>query len=270
MQELIGQLAQQTSEKYFGKYRGFVADNQDPEHRARIRLRIPSVLGEQLTSWALPCVPFGGMADQGLFAVPEVDAQVWVEFEEGNLSSPIWTGTFWQEQQTAPVELSSDVPDRRAFKTPAGHSLTFVDQADEESTTLFHPKGSSVTLDKHGSVDLTDANGASVTLDSNSGELVIKDSNGNQVTMSSAGTTAEDSNGNKIEMAASGISVEGQKIVINGSQVTLAGEGGEPIIKGQSFLSLFMTHVHPTGVGPSGPPVPQGEMSTLSSKVLTS
>lgn len=270
MQELIGQLAQQTSEKYFGKYRGFVADNQDPQRRARIRLRIPSVLGEQLTSWALPCLPFGGMADQGLFAVPEVDAQVWVEFEEGNLSSPIWTGTFWQEQQAAPVELSSDVPDQRAFKTPAGHSLTFVDQADEESTTLSHPKGSSVTLDKNGSVDLTDANGASVTLDSNSGELVIKDSNGNQVTMSSAGTTAEDSNGNKIEMAASGISVEGQKIVINGNQVTLAGEGGEPIIKGQSFLSLFMTHVHPTGVGPSGPPVPQGEMSTLSSKVLTS
>ena len=62
---------------------------------------------------------------------------------------------------------------------------------------------------------------------------------------------------------------KGQKIVVQGSQVMLGGEGGEPVIKGQSFLSLFMTHIHPTGAGPSGPPVPQGEMSTLSMKVTT-
>jgi len=71
-------------------------------------------------------------------------------------------------------------------------------------------------------------------------------------------------------MASAGINVSGQKIVIKGSQVMLAGDGGEPIIKGQSFLTLFATHVHPTAMGPSGPPVPQGEMSTLSQKVMTS
>ena len=88
--------------------------------------------------------------------------------------------------------------------------------------------------------------------------------------MSSSGTTVEDSNGNKIEMAASGITVKGQQVVIDGQTVMLGGQGGEPIIKGQSFLSLFMTHMHPTAMGPSGPPIPQGEMSTLSTKVLTS
>jgi len=119
-------------------------------------------------------------------------------------------------------------------------------------------------------VALTDAKGATLILDADAGEAVLQDANGNTLTMSSSGTTVEDSNGNKIEMASSGITLKGQKIVVNGSQVMLAGEGGEPIIKGQSFLSLFMTHIHPTGVGPSGPPVPQGEMSTLSSKVLTS
>ena len=88
--------------------------------------------------------------------------------------------------------------------------------------------------------------------------------------MTSSGTTIEDANGNKVEMAAAGITLEGQKVVIKGSSVMLGGDGGEPIIKGQSFLQLFMTHMHPTAMGPSGPPIPQGEMSTLSTKVLTS
>ena len=90
------------------------------------------------------------------------------------------------------------------------------------------------------------------------------------MTLTASGTTVEDSNGNKIEMAGSGITVKGTQIVLEGSQVMLGGAGGEPLIKGQSFLTLFMTHVHPTGVGPSGPPIPQGELSSLSTKVLVS
>jgi hypothetical protein len=88
--------------------------------------------------------------------------------------------------------------------------------------------------------------------------------------MEASGTTLEDSNGNKIEMAASGVTVTGQQVVVKGTQVMLAGQGGEPIIKGQSFLTLFATHVHPSAMGPTGPPIPQGEMSSLSTKVLTS
>jgi len=98
----------------------------------------------------------------------------------------------------------------------------------------------------------------------------LEDANGNSMTMNSSGTTVEDSNGNTIEMAASGITVKGAKVVVEGQQVMLGGSGGEPIIKGQSFLTLFMTHMHPSAMGPTGPPVPQGEMSSLSMKVMTS
>ena len=98
---------------------------------------------------------------------------------------------------------------------------------------------------------------------------MIEDANGNSMLMSSSGTTVEDANGNKIEMAASGITVKGQEIVVEGSQVLLGGKGGEPVIKGQSFLTLFATHMHPSAMGPTGPPIPQGEMSSLSSTVMS-
>ena len=270
MNEMIQRLAEEMRSKRYGKYRGFVVDNADPEKRGRLRLRVPSVLAEAETGWALPCLPFGGLADQGLFLVPEVDAQVWVEFEEGNISHPLWTGTFWQAEADVPQEAALAEPTTRLLKTPAGHRLQFDDAEGEERFLLHHPSEAEIEIDPNGTLALTDANGAKVTLDAEAGELVIEDANGNLISLTSAGTTVEDANGNKIEMAASGITVKGTQIVLDGTQVMLAGAGGEPILKGQSFLSLFMTHVHPTGVGPSGPPIPQGEMSTLSTKVLTS
>jgi len=270
MQDLLEKIAHQVQNTYYGKYRGFVSDNADPEHRARLRLTVPSVLGEEITGWALPCMPFGGLADQGQFTVPEPGAQIWVEFEEGELAQPIWTGTFWQQDGDAPVQLDADAPSKRVLKTASGHFLEFEDKDGEENIHLEHKQGANLDIDKNGSVALTDVQGAMLKLDADANELVLADANGNTLTMNASGTTVEDSNGNKMEMAAAGITLKGQKIVVNGGLVTLGGEGGEPIIKGQSFLTLFMTHVHPTVIGPTGPPIPQGEFSTLSTKVMTS
>lgn len=270
MDELLLELARQYRNRYYGKYRGFVTDNNDPEKRGRLRLMVPSVLGETPTGWALPSLPFGGLADQGLFLVPEVDAQVWVEFEAGNLDLPIWTGTFWQASGDPPAEGDKSPPTTRLLKTPSGHILQFDDESGKEKFRLVHPAGTELTVDEKGTVILADAKGNRLTLDADAGQVLVEDANGNTITLSSSGTTIEDANGNKVEMAASGVTVKGQQVVVEGQTVMLAGQGGEPIIKGQSFLTLFATHVHPSAMGPTGPPIPQGEMSTLSMKVITS
>jgi phage baseplate assembly protein gpV len=270
MEELLLKLAKQFQNKYYGKYRGFVADNDDPEQIGRMRLTVPSVLGEATSGWALPCLPFGGLADQGLFLIPEIGAQVWVEFEAGNLNQPIWTGTFWQASGDPPSEAVVSPPTTRVLKTPSGHTLQFDDKDGEEKFRLAHPAGTEITVDEKGTVIIADPQGNTLTLNADSNEVLLEDANGNSLTMNSSGTTLEDSNGNKIEMAASGITVKGTKVVVEGQQVMLGGSGGEPIIKGQSFLTMFMTHMHPSAMGPTGPPVPQGEMSSLSMKVMTS
>lgn len=271
MEELLLQVTREVQQKYYGKYRGFVVDNADPDKRGRLRLRVPSVIGEEETAWALPCFPYGGGAGYGFFAVPPVDSQVWVEFEEGEISQPIWTGTFWQKKGDPPPEATAgEKPTAHVLKTPGEHILVLDDEKDKETVRLVHKTGTEIAIDEKGILKLTDSGGSVVTLDPDAGKLSVEDSNGNTLTMTSSGTTVEDANGNKVEMAAAGITLEGQKVVIKGSSVMLGGDGGEPIIKGQSFLQLFMTHMHPTAMGPSGPPIPQGEMSTLSTKVLTS
>lgn len=258
--------------RYYGKYRGFVADNADPEKRARLRLRVPSLLGETQTGWALPCLPYGGLADQGLFLVPDVDAQMWVEFEEGNLDRPIWVGTFWQQSGDPPAEAAVDPPTTRVLKTASGHILQFDDAEGAEQFRLVHPAGAEMTVDKDGTFLAKDAQGAQLILDANAGKVELKDANGNVLTMDSSGTLLKDKNGNTVEMAASGVTVKGQQIVIEGTSVAVGGAGGEPLIKGTTFLGLFATHVHTcTAPGsPTSPPIPQGEMSSLTTKTTAS
>ena len=268
--DLHNQLAQALSQRpAFGKYRGFVTDNADPDKLARVKLTVPSLLGTAVTGWALPCLPCGGLSNQGFFYVPAVGAQVWVEFEGGNLDFPIWTGTFWQQSGDAPQE-AQDPPTATVLRTGKGHVFLLEDKDDAEEIKLLHSAGAMLDMDKDGNVALSDNNGAKLTLDAQNGKVVLEDANGNTLTLDSQGAKVEDANGNKIEMTASGVKVTASAtITLEGSQVMLGGAGGEPVIKGTSFLTLFATHVHPTGVGPSGPPIPQGEMSSLSTKVMS-
>lgn len=254
---------------YFGKHRGIVSDNVDPEKRARVKLRVPAVLGDAETGWALPSLPCGGLAGQGFFCVPGIGAQVWAEFEGGNPDFPIWTGTFWQQSGDPPAEVQ-DPPTTRVLHTAKGHVFLLEDKDQAEEVKVVHSAGAMLDMDKDGNVVLADKNGARLTLDAANGKAVLEDANGNTLTLSSQGATLEDSNGNTIEMTASGVKVGASaSITLEGASVQLGGAGGEPLIKGTSFLSLFATHIHPTAMGPSGPPVPQGEMSSLSSKVTS-
>lgn len=104
--------------RFYGKYRGKVADNVDPLFLGRILPIVPAVSELPLT-WATPCVPYAGL-EVGLCAIPPIDANVWIEFEGGDPDFPIWTGCFWEEGQTPLGPLN---PETFIFKTT---STTFV------------------------------------------------------------------------------------------------------------------------------------------------
>jgi uncharacterized protein involved in type VI secretion and phage assembly len=84
--------------RHYGKYRGIVTDNQDPRNLGRIRARVPEVLARVESGWALPCAPYAGDGS-GHYAVPAPGAGVWIEFEAGDVSRPLWSGCWWSERQ---------------------------------------------------------------------------------------------------------------------------------------------------------------------------
>ena len=96
LERVVADLVRKIENRFYGKYRALVVDNEDPESLGRLKLQVPSVLGDEVvTGWATPCVPYGGAANQGWLTIPDVGAGVWIEFEEGDLEFPIWVGTYW-------------------------------------------------------------------------------------------------------------------------------------------------------------------------------
>lgn len=85
--------------EWYGKYRAIVADVNDPERRGRIRVRCPKVLGDYLSAWCEPCIPYA-TDFAGDFYVPPVNEAIWVEFEEGDPNKPIWNGGWYRPNST--------------------------------------------------------------------------------------------------------------------------------------------------------------------------
>jgi uncharacterized protein involved in type VI secretion and phage assembly len=140
-EQAINEVLDRLRSRYYGKYRGTVTDIDSAT--LRIKAKVPGVLGDQPTGWCMPCVPYAG--DQVGFAfLPENGAGVWIEFEGGDVSYPIWTGCYWRQG-----EVPSDAtPQVKAIVTKSGHKLLFDD--DGESITLSDPNENKITLDSSG------------------------------------------------------------------------------------------------------------------------
>jgi uncharacterized protein involved in type VI secretion and phage assembly len=102
--DILDELIEATDSRYYGKYRGKVLDNNDPDHRGRLRVSCPALSEEPDDEvWAMPCVPYAGK-DRGMVFLPAPGTQVWVEFEAGDPSMPIWSGCYWDAGDLAAAD----------------------------------------------------------------------------------------------------------------------------------------------------------------------
>jgi uncharacterized protein involved in type VI secretion and phage assembly len=131
----------QARQFFYGKYRGIVSAVDAAT--CRIRAQVPSVLGDTDTGWCMPCVPYAG-PQRGIAFLPEAGSGVWIEFEGGDVSYPVWTGCFWRDGERPPEAA----PNVKVIVTATGHKLILND--DEASITISDPSGGSVTLNEAG------------------------------------------------------------------------------------------------------------------------
>ena len=110
--DMVDALLDAATRRFYGKYRGVVADNVDPTKSGRLQVSVPAVMGDAPV-WAMPCVPYAG-SSVGLFLMPDVGTGVWVEFEAGDPNHPIWVGCFWGVGQ---IDAADAVPTVKFLKT---------------------------------------------------------------------------------------------------------------------------------------------------------
>jgi hypothetical protein len=124
-----GVMLERQTDRFYGKYRGLVHRNDDPSDLGRIQAKVPEVLGDVPTGWALPCAAYGGKGI-GLFAIPPKGSGVWIEFEAGDVSRPIWVGTWWASNERPKDEKGAAAePKNKILRTEAGLMASLDDGA---------------------------------------------------------------------------------------------------------------------------------------------
>jgi hypothetical protein len=171
------------SNRYYGKYRGTVVNNIDPEQRGRIQAMVPDVQGFVPTSWALPCLPVAGK-QEGVFMIPQIGSAVWIEFEQGDPDYPIWVGGFWGlAAEVPPLALAPPpIPPGQniVIQTTLQNLLVLSDGAPTPATggiMLKSPTGAMIVVNDSG-IYISNGKGASITMIGptvtiNNGALVV-------------------------------------------------------------------------------------------------
>jgi uncharacterized protein involved in type VI secretion and phage assembly len=154
-QQFVMDLVDRVRNRFYGKYRGTVTDVDTAT--LRIKAKVPAVLGAQDTGWCMPCVPYAG-ANVGIAFLPEAGAGVWIEFEGGDVSYPVWVGCYWRDG-----EIPSDAtPTVKTIVTAQGCKILLDD--DAQTITVTDSSNNKITLASEG-----------ITIERGANKVVVSD-----------------------------------------------------------------------------------------------
>lgn len=141
--------------RYYSFYKGFVADNQDPDFLGRLKIKVPQIFGDEVPDyWAWSKGMYAGN-QIGFFAIPNIGDGVWVSFEAGDPRFPIWEyGWFGEGDVPSAAKNNGNKPTNNVLQTTSGHRIELDDKNELIRIT-----------DKHGHIVKMNKNGVSTVSD---------------------------------------------------------------------------------------------------------
>jgi uncharacterized protein involved in type VI secretion and phage assembly len=136
-----------TDARLFGMVVGIVTNNQDPDKLGRVKLRFPWLSASEESHWARLAVPMAGK-DRGSYFLPEVDDEVLVAFEHGDLRFPYVLGALWNGKDAPPADNGDGKNNLRLIKSRSGHVIKLNDEDGKETIEIVDKSGkNSIVID---------------------------------------------------------------------------------------------------------------------------
>jgi phage protein D/phage baseplate assembly protein gpV len=213
---LLAAEPKEAAARWGGVVTAIVTNNNDSEDQGRVKLKYPWLADDVESDWAR--VIGAGAGDQrGFYVLPEVNDEVLVAFEHGDVNRPLVLGGLWNGVDAPPTSGSEAIRDgqvrTRIFQTRSGHKLTFVDESDAQ-VVLETAGGHSLLLDD---------DNRSIKLESSGGTVLQLDDSDGSVSLTARGSVSIESQqglsfkaGTDIEIQASArVTIQGAMIDLN-------------------------------------------------------
>jgi len=142
-QNLIDVLAPASPEKagkIFGVVMGIVSNNQDPDKMGRVRVKFPWLSDDHESWWARVATPMAG-PNRGMYFLPEVDDEVLVAFEHGDVRFPYVLGALWNGKDAPPESNDNGKNNIRLVHSRSGHLIRLDDTDGAEKIEVIDRTG---------------------------------------------------------------------------------------------------------------------------------
>lgn len=122
-------------QKIYGVVIGIVTNNQDPDKLGRVKVKFPWLSNEHESFWARIATPMAGK-ERGIYFLPEVDDEVLVIFEHGDMRFPYVIGALWNGQDLPPDNNKDGKNNLRVIKSRSGHIIRLNDEEGKEKIEI--------------------------------------------------------------------------------------------------------------------------------------
>ena len=155
-----------------------VTNTKDPDGIGRVKVVYPWSKDSSESYWARIMGFYAG-DDRGAFFLPEVDDEVLLIFEHGNMESPIIIGSLWSGKDKPPETNSDGKNNIKKIKTRSGHEIVFDDNESGAKLEIKSKSGHKITFnDAAGGekMSMQDKSGNSIEIDAVSNKITLKSS----------------------------------------------------------------------------------------------
>lgn len=190
---------------------GVVTNNQDPEGLGRVKVKFPWLSDTDESQWARIAAPMAGK-DRGVYCLPEIDDEVLVAFEHGDMRFPYVLGALWNGKDTPPETNSDGKNNVRLIKSRSGHQIRLNDEDGKETIEIIDRSAKNSIVIDTAKKAITITVDGDLTLSATKGTLTL---DAKTVAIKSSAETAIEA-GSTMEVKASGtMTVKGATVNIN-------------------------------------------------------
>ena len=198
------------NDRFYGVVIGVVTNNQDPDDMHRVKVRFPWLSNDVESNWARVAAPMAGK-NRGAYFLPEVDDEVLVAFEHGQVDHPFVLGSLWNGKDNAPESNADGENNHRTIKSRSGHILRLNDKSGNETIEIIDKSGKNKII--------IDTANNSITIEAQS-DITIKSATG-KLTMQANGIEMKSQMGVSVE-AAQNMDLKANAIVtVKGAMIRL-------------------------------------------------